>query len=291
MCYYNGQKVTREEYIRLKHIEKQVAKYNFLNRDVIDGFDFGVAAVLKPKAGEEDFDIVPMEWGFIPDPLSWPFWETRQQVAIGRQTHKDSRGQVVQGLNFLNAISEELLLPNKVYRKAALSRPCLFLSSGYYEWRHVFPLNKRTGEVRKTAVKYPYRIYLANREYFYMAGVWQEWTDAETGEMVETATIITTAANEVGREIHNNKKRQPTILTDDLAWEWLFGERTEKRIKEIATYQHPYQDMRYYTLAKDFLNSTDPLKQYYYPELPPMDIPGGDLSYGGDTGPLQTSLF
>ena len=31
MCYYNGQKVTKEEYIRLKHLEKLVANYDFLN--------------------------------------------------------------------------------------------------------------------------------------------------------------------------------------------------------------------------------------------------------------------
>ena len=31
MCYYNGQKVTRAEYIRLKSLEKEVRRYNFLN--------------------------------------------------------------------------------------------------------------------------------------------------------------------------------------------------------------------------------------------------------------------
>jgi hypothetical protein len=29
MCYYNGQKVTRVEYIRLKQLEKAVANYDF----------------------------------------------------------------------------------------------------------------------------------------------------------------------------------------------------------------------------------------------------------------------
>lgn len=58
MCYYNGQKVTRAEYIRLKQLEKAVAKYDFLNRDLMTGFDYRLNAILKPVPGQVDFDIV-----------------------------------------------------------------------------------------------------------------------------------------------------------------------------------------------------------------------------------------
>src|ERR1700704_4335884 len=101
MCYYNGTKVTRQEYIRLKHLEKLVANYKFIDRDVIIGFDFGVTAILKPVPGKEDFDIVPMEWGFIPDPLQWPFIETREQLFNLRRGYKDARGKWNEGINFL----------------------------------------------------------------------------------------------------------------------------------------------------------------------------------------------
>ena len=155
----------------------------------------------------------------------------------------------------------------------------------------MFPKNKRTGEPRKTAEKYPYRIYLAEREYFYIAGIWQEWMDADTGEVVETCSMLTTAGNEVAQEIHNSKKRQPTVLTDDLAYEWLFGQRTEQRIQEIASFQLPYEEMRYYTLAKDFLNAIDPLAPHFYPELPPLDVPGGDRNTAVAGGDPQLGLF
>jgi putative SOS response-associated peptidase YedK len=281
MCYFNGQKVTKAEFIRLKQLEKKLAKYDFLNRNTINGFDFGNSAVLVPvkdEKGNDDFELVEMEWGFIPDPLGWPFWETREQVFKGRYPHKDHRGNFVDGLNFLNAISEEILYKGKVYRQAAVNRRCLFLSSGFYEWRHVFPRNKRTCEPRKTAVKYPYRIMLKDREYFWLAGIWQQWDDASTGEVVNTASIVTTQANEVMAEIHNVKKRQPTMLSDDLAYEWLFGNLNEQDIQQIASWQIPYEELSYYTLAKDFLNSNDPLKKYYYHDLPPLDVPGGDLN-------------
>ena len=274
MCYYNGQKVTKEEHIRLKHLEKLVANYQFLNRDVQVGFDFGPTVVLKPIQGKEDFEIVTMEWGFIPDPLGWPFIETREQLNKIRRGYQDERGRYQQPLNFLNAVSEELLQKNKVYRKAALERRCIILSTGFYDWRHIFPLNKRTGEPRKTAEKYPYRVMLKGREYFWMAGIWQAWEDADTGEYVENCAIITTAGNLVMEQIHNSKKRMPTMFTDDLAFDWMFKPMNEKEITELAKYQIPWQEMNYYTLDKSFLQSHDPLKEKFYPDLPPLDIPG-----------------
>ena len=265
MCYFNGQKVAREEFIRLKHLEKLVAKYDFLNRDAIVGFDFSPIAVLKPIPENEDFEIAQMEWGFLPDPLKWPFVETRQQAFNMRRGYTDSRGKFQQPLNFLNAVSEELLLPNKVYRKAALERRCIILSSGFYDWRHIHPLNKRTCQLLKTAVKYPYRVNVKGKEYFFMAGIWQQWTDAETGETVDTCSIVTTEANLVMEQIHNSKKRMPTMLTDDLAWEWMFEKLPEQRISEIANWQIPWQDLSYYTLAKDFLTPLILQKNLFIP--------------------------
>ena len=274
MCYYNAQKVTHAEFLRLKQLEKTIAEHDFFNRLVIVGFDFGPTTVLKPIEGMEDFEIVQMEWGFLPDPLRWPFIETRQDAFKIRRGYTDPRGKFVQPLNFLNAVSEELLQPNKVYRQAALQRRCIIPSSGFYDWRHVFPLNKRTGQPLKTAVKYPYRVMIRDKEIFWIAGIWNQWTDAETGETVDTCSIVTTEANLVMSQIHNSKKRMPTILNDDLAWEWMFGKLDEKRISEIARWQIPWQELEYYTLAKDFLNSHDPLKEFVYPELPALDLPG-----------------
>lgn len=276
MCYFNGQKVTRVEYIRLKELEKLVAKYNFINRDVINGFDFGKMVVLKPIPGKEDFEIVEMEWGFLGDPMRWPFLETYRQVMEIRRPHKDQYGKHVDGLDFLNAKGEELLLKNKVYRDAALERRCIILSTGYYEWRHMFDRNKRTGEPRKTATKYPYRIMIHGKEYFLIAGIWNPWTDYDTGETFDTCSMVTTDGNEVTAQIHNSKSRQPTVLTEELALEWMFMKQNEKRITELATYRLPWQHFKWYTLAKDFLSSTDPLKEFHYAHLAPIILPGMD---------------
>ncbi len=268
MCYYNGQKVTHAEFIRLKQLEKAVANYDFLNRDLQVGFDYSMNAVLKRVPDKEDFDIVQMEWGFIPDAGRWPYIETREDLVKMRMGYKDAAGKFHPPITTLNAVSEELLLPNKIYRDATLNRRCLVLSTGFYEWRHVYPLNKRTGQPLKTANKYPYFITLKDREYFYMAGIWQPWTDAATGEYVESFAIVTTAANSLMEQIHNSKMRMPTILNEDLAYEWLLGNLPEKRISEIATTQFPAQEMQAHTIAKDFREVLEPTKAYVYEELP-----------------------
>jgi putative SOS response-associated peptidase YedK len=246
MCYYNGQLVTRAEYIRLKQLEKLVAKYDFLKAPLQDGFAFGNAAVLKRLPEKEDFDIVKMEWGFLKgDPNKWPFFRTREDVDKIRRGYKDDKGKWIPGLNFLNAVGEELILPNKVYRDAALNRRCLVLSSGFYEWRHLFPISKKTGQPLKTALKIPYRIFLPEKEYFF-----------------------TTRANKLMQIVHNSKKRMPTILNEDLAYEWLFGKPDEKRISQIATTQYPYEEMEAYTIQKDFKAALDPAEAFKYDELP-----------------------
>jgi len=77
-----------------------------------------------------------------------------------------------------------------------------------------------------------------------MAGIWQPWTDKETGEYVESFAIVTTKANQLMGQTHNTKKRMPAILNDDLAYEWLLGDLGEDRIFEIAGTQHPAEEMR-----------------------------------------------
>lgn len=283
MCYYNGQKVTKEEYIRLKHLEKLVAHYNFLDVDLLQGPEYSMmSAVLKPMQGKEDFDMVKMEWGFIPR-----YIKTREEVIKMRKGYIDADGESHRPILTLNAMAEELLLPRKIYRQAALERRCLVLSTGFFEWRHIFPISKRTGQPLKTAIKYPYFISLKDKGYFYMAGIWQPWTDTNTGEHVDTFAIVTTEANELMEQVHNTKKRMPTILNVDLGYEWMFGKLEEERITEIALTQYPSVEMQAWSINKDFKNSLCPTDPFQYYDLPPL---GSD---GEPPKPLveQVSLF
>ena len=107
-----------------------------------------------------------------------------------------------------------------------------------------------------------------------MAGIWQPWTDKSTGEYVESFAIITTAANQLMEQVHNSKKRMPTILTEDLAYEWMFGAPDEKRITEIARSPFPADQMEAHTIAKDFREALDPTKEFVYEDLPDLEFTG-----------------
>ncbi|NML20879.1 SOS response-associated peptidase [Pseudoflavitalea sp. G-6-1-2] len=265
MCYYNGVKVTHSEFIRLKQLEKAIAQLDFLNRPLLIGFDYSDAPVIKAVAGKVDFEVTQMEWGFIP-----PYLKNREAVDKFRNGYKDANGKFHPPITTLNAVGEEMLLPGKMYRDAALHRRCLVLSSGFYEWRHVHPMGKQ-GKPLKTAVKYPYHISVTGKEVFFMAGIWQPWTDKETGEVIETFAIVTTAANKLMQQIHNSKMRMPVILSEDLAWDWLFKDLSEEEITRIATSQFPTEQMSAHTIAKDFRAMPEPAAPFEYAELTPVE--------------------
>lgn len=271
MCYYNGQRVSREEFIRLIDLEKAVMNYDFLDQEIHEGFNYRNIAILRPTEDRCNFDIVQMEWGFIPSSI-----KNREDVKKMRFGYKDSTGKWRQPYTTLNAKGEELLLIDentgreKMFRKAALERRCLILSSKFYEWRHIHRINKKTNQRLKTADKYPYHIGLKDKAYFFIAAIWQPWIDKDTGETVETVALVTTEANSLMRQIHNSKNRMPTMLPDELAWEWMMEDLTEQRITEIATYQIKASDMDAYTVEKEFRTTLNPSKAFVYSAVPEL---------------------
>ena len=267
MCYYNGQKVAHSEFIRLKSLEKLVANYDFLDRGVVQGFPYGNTAVLKRKEGIEDFDIVQMEWGMIPDDWHGKPIRNRADVNLFRfgdrsstnRNHKDPKLT-------LNFIGEDIMKDGKKFKDEALFNKCLMISTGFFEWHHYFPINKRTGLPNKTVSKIPHYITVKGKPYFYFPAIWKGWTDQDTGEYVETVANGTTSAkgHKMMEWVHNSKERMPTILTDDEAWEWLFDDLNQPRITELATRQFPMELMSACPVHKDFKTAEDPSMPFIY---------------------------
>jgi len=83
------------------------------------------------------------------------------------------------------------------------------LADGFYEWH------------REGSVKIPWYISLASEEPFAFAGLWEQWHSKETEESLETATLITTQANDFLAQLHD---RMPVILEADRAERWLAGD-------------------------------------------------------------------
>jgi len=155
-----------------------------------------------------------------------------------------------------------------MYRDAALKRRCLILSSGFYEWRHYQP------EGAKKPITYPYYITTNTMDetpLFMMAGIYQPTVDFTTGEVLDSFSIVTTAANPLMQQIHNTKKRMPTLLDRALAEEWMNRDLPEARIQEIASYQLDSKQLKAWNISKDFRSAMNPMEEYRYEELPPLD--------------------
>ncbi|WP_345947725.1 SOS response-associated peptidase family protein [Mucilaginibacter sp. PAMB04274] len=257
MCYYNGQKVTRAESIRLKGIEKAIKKYNFLNVGVHNGFNYAPCAILIPSADGKDFNIVQAEWGYVPG-----FVKTRTEANIFRAKYTT-----------LNFRSENLFIKEdgkrSMWADAAKNRRCLVLSTGIVESRHVPKIGKK-GQELKEMIKYPYQVTLKDHEYFYLPGLYNEWLDPETSEFVMTVAFSITDSNQVMSQIHNSKKRMPAILTEDLAWEWLMEKPSEERLSQIARTQIPSRLLDFCTVDRNYRTALE-ATPFDYPELAPID--------------------
>lgn len=124
----------------------------------------------------------------------------------------------------------ETLAEKPSFRSAYKHRRCLIPASGYYEWQKLDAGNKQ-----------PYWIGRKDRAPFAMAGLFEDWTDTETGEAVESCTIIT---REAYQEISHVHPRMPVILPDETFESWLTC--------ELHTFPtSPLGELDFYPVSKD----------------------------------------
>ena len=201
MCYFNSLVAPNGASINLKGNTKKLAPTHI---PLQSGFSYSKWPII--KGSTRDFTIENAHWELIA-----PWVKNTKEVQAGREK-----------FNTLNATCERLL-ESKLFKPAALEHRCLVLSSGFFEWRHYKP----AGSSKEIA--YPYYITIKDQPLFYMAGIYQPWTDKETGETMDTFSIITTKANTMMEQIHNKKKRMPTILNEAQASEWIEPNLSESK--------------------------------------------------------------
>lgn len=119
----------------------------------------------------------------------------------------------------------ETIFEKPSFRSSIGGHRCLVPVDGFYEWRTY------------RGKKYPYYIQLKNKGLFSLAGIWSDWTDKKTGEILRTFSVITTRANPFVAKIHKPKNRMPVIFGKREGKKWL-QEGLEK--KEIKTLMKPY---------------------------------------------------
>src|SRR5665213_3139481 len=126
-----------------------------------------------------------MRWGLVP---AWA------------KTIKDADKYTL-----INAKAEEIA-EKRSYKAAFQKRRCIVPVTGFFEW-------KRSGPK-----KVPFAIQSKDENIMSLAGVWEHWVSKETGEIVDSFSLITTSANSFMAKIHD---RMPVILDPKDEERWL----------------------------------------------------------------------
>jgi putative SOS response-associated peptidase YedK len=135
----------------------------------------------EPRSAGRTRHFQLMRWGFLPgfakDPQTFPL--------------------------LVNARAETLAM-RPSFRAALTRRRCLIIADGFYQWR------------QGGAPKRPYLVRPVDRGLMGFAGLYETYCDPTGGE-IDTALIITTAANALMSRLHG---RMPAILEreDFAAW-------------------------------------------------------------------------
>ncbi|MEX2317368.1 MAG: SOS response-associated peptidase [Pirellulales bacterium] len=125
----------------------------------------------------------------------------------------------------------ETLADKPTFRTAFRRRRCLIPADGFYEWQQA-----ASGGRGK---KQPFYIHRPDNAPFAFAGLWEAWTarsgpalpgDAVAPLSIESCTIVTTAANERLRELH---ERMPVVLAPADYGLWL-----DPHVEEPASLAH-----------------------------------------------------
>ena len=202
-------------------------------------------------------ELVRMRWGLVP---RWA-----KDPAIGAK--------------MINARGETIA-EKPSFRMSYRRHRCLLPADGFYEW---MPLPGAGGA---PARKQPVHVGMKDGALFAMAGLYERWRSAE-GEILDTCTIVTTAANTRLRPVHD---RMPLIVAPEQYARWL-----DPALAEVADLIVPFpaEVMAYYPISARVNNvhHDDASLILHAPPPPsdPTDTP--DRATSPAHPPEQESLF
>ncbi|MFO7826743.1 MAG: SOS response-associated peptidase [Cyclobacterium sp.] len=160
----------------------------------------------------------------------------------------------------------ETIFEKPSFRESAKNNRCLIYIDGFYEHHH---FNGKT---------FPFYIHRKNDKPLVLAGLWSELIDQETGEMLNTFSIVTTKGNKLLAKIHNNPKlegpRMALILPQELEDKWLHPIEDELDVKSIQELikEYPDEELDAYTVkrlrGKEYIGNVEKVcEPFEYAEL------------------------
>ncbi len=195
MCYFVNINLTREALYK-RYGTKVPDTRPYDSSLFTSGFSFPQVPVLK-SAEEKTMEI--MQWGLI------PFWVKDEETANSMKSKT------------LNARIESVD-KKPSFRHTIKRKRCIIPVKGFFEWQH------------RSNKKIPWYIQVNDKEIFGIAGLFDEWTNKETGEIIKGFTILTREANALMAEIHNTKKRMPVVLSEEMEDFWIDPEKSSQEV-------------------------------------------------------------
>jgi putative SOS response-associated peptidase YedK len=182
-----------------------------------------VPVVRQHPDGQNRLDL--LRWGLIP---SWA-----KDLSVGAR--------------MINARSETLT-EKPAFRQAAKYRRCLVPASSFFEW-------KTQGKAKQ-----PWLIRLRDGSPMVFAGLWETWK-SPGGEVIESCSILTTAANPLVAPLHD---RMPVILSPATYGGWL-----NRQLTDAGNLMHLFQS---YPAEKMDLYPVSPLVNNVRNESPELVV-------------------
>ncbi len=143
--------------------------------------------------GEGEWDVRDMRWWLV------PYWSDGPSTKYA----------------MFNAKSETLE-KSRAFKDPFARRRCVIPVSGYYEWR------------KEGNQKVPFYMTPEDGSAFAFAGLWDRWKRDD--QVIESCTIITTAATESMAPIHN---RMPVQLTKEEIAMWVNAKADPETLKQL----------------------------------------------------------
>ena len=223
MCFHNSMTLKAvnlaARYNKKMHIDA-ITQQSIESQYHINGFAYPKCAIITNSD-----EVQVYQWGLI------PFWVKNEEEA--NELRKLT----------LNARADTIF-KKPSFRESIIRKRCIIPSTGYFEWRH------------EGDKKIPYYIYVKETPVFSIAGVHDSWVDKETGEIINTFSMITTDANSLTSYIHNTLHRMPVILSKPNEAIWLSDVKDHQAISDMLT-PYPANEMDAYIIQNDFLRKAD----------------------------------
>lgn len=185
------------------------------SQEIISNYNVAPSQIMPVIVNHGKGNVIEfMRWGLI------PVWA------------KDSKI----GYSMINA-KAETLSEKPTWKRPLKSQRCLVPATGFYEWQQT------------SKGKVPFYIHEKETDLFAFAGLYDEWTDKSSGEVIRSYSIITTTPNQLMKPIHD---RMPVILDQRAENDWI-DPKADENIGFLEHLLRPYpaKEMEAYIVSTE----------------------------------------